>query len=167
MDSMPATIDSPSHVPITAIAEAARRTGTTIAVAESLTGGLLANAFAAAPEASEWFRGGIVAYAAEVKHDLLGTPPGPVVTPETARAMATAAARLLGADIGVGVTGVGGPGSEEGQPPGTVYIAVAKGDAVSDTAVTLHGDPASVVAATVRAALDATSAAMSDSMPSR
>lgn len=97
--------------------------GCTLATAESLTGGQLAAAITAAPKAGDWYRGGIVAYHPEVKHMLLDAPTGPVVTPETAAAMASSVAHLLGAQYTVALTGVGGPRSEEGQPPGTVYIA--------------------------------------------
>lgn len=61
----------------------------TIAVAESLTGGQLSSALAAVPEATDWFRGGLVAYAPEVKFDALGVTPGPVVTARCAEEMAT------------------------------------------------------------------------------
>ncbi len=94
-----------------------------VATAESLTGGQLAAAITAAPEASKWYRGGVVAYQPYVKHTLLQSPEGPVVTAATAIAMACSVAELLDADYSVGVTGVGGPDPEEGEPPGTVYIA--------------------------------------------
>lgn len=95
----------------------------TMAVAESLTGGMLAGEFAKAGGASDWFRGGVVAYSSEVKHQLLGVPPGPVVSREAAEAMAAGAAARLGASVAVAVTGVGGPDGQDGQPPGTVWVA--------------------------------------------
>ena len=91
------------------IAEAAQRLGVTVGVAESLTGGLLTARLAEAPEASTWLRGGVVAYRAEVKYDVLGVDPGPVVTASAARQMACGVARLLGADVGISVTGWGAP----------------------------------------------------------
>ena len=94
-----------------------------VATAESLTGGQLAAAITAAPEASKWYRGGVVAYQPSVKHTLLRSPYGPVVTAPTAIAMACSVAELLDADYAVGVTGVGGPDAEEGEQPGTVYLA--------------------------------------------
>lgn len=125
-----------------------------VATAESLTGGQLASAFAAAPAASEWYRGGIVAYQASVKHRVLGTPPGPVVNAETALAMATSVSELLGADYAVGVTGVGGPGPEEDQPAGTVFLAVSRG---GEPAAAEHhrfiGDPLDVMRQTISAAV--------------
>ncbi|MFY9805721.1 MAG: CinA family protein, partial [Pseudonocardiaceae bacterium] len=70
------------------IAELLDSAGLKVAVAESLTGGLVANALAEAPGSSRWFRGALVAYASEVKHELLNVPPGPVVTGPAAAAMA-------------------------------------------------------------------------------
>ncbi|MGH3501875.1 MAG: CinA family protein [Nocardioidaceae bacterium] len=92
------------------IATAATEQRVTVAVAESLTGGLVASSLAAAPGASRWFRGAVVAYASEVKHELLAVPAGPVASEQAARAMAAAVADLLGADLTLAITGVGGPG---------------------------------------------------------
>jgi nicotinamide-nucleotide amidase len=114
--------------------------GLTLAVAESLTGGLLASRLVAVPGASEWFRGGIVSYATEVKHDLLDVPEGPVVSEAAARAMANTVRRRLGADVGLSTTGVAGPAEMDGQPPGTVWLGVAVGDDVSAVQVHLPGD---------------------------
>lgn len=103
------------------------RAGWTVATAESCTGGLVAAALAAAPDATRFFRGGVVAYASDLKAALLGVPEdvlataGAVSAP-TAQAMAAGVRRQLGADIGVGVTGLVG-GSDEGKPPGLTYIA--------------------------------------------
>ena len=79
---------------------------------------------AASAGASDFFRGSVVAYDSSVKFDLLGVPSGPVVSEAAARAMAEGAAKVLGADIGIGVTGVAGPTEQEGQPVGTVVMAV-------------------------------------------
>jgi PncC family amidohydrolase len=93
------------------------------------------------PKASDWFRGGVVSYATDVKFSVLGVPEGPVVTADAAAAMATGVRRLLGADIGLGVTGVAGPDPMEGLPPGTVFLAAAIGDAEPVVRpVTLPGD---------------------------
>lgn len=128
----------------------------TLATAESLTGGQLAAAISAAPEAGDWYRGGIVAYHPEVKHSLLGSPPGPVVTPQTAAAMAHSAARLFGARYTVALTGVGGPVSVEGKPPGTVYIATFEiGHAPVIQHYRFDGDPVKVMERTICAALQA------------
>jgi nicotinamide-nucleotide amidase len=114
--------------------------GLTLAVAESLTGGLVASRVVDIPGASEWFKGGVVAYASQVKLDLLGVPEGPVVGEVAAMAMADGVRRLLGAEVGVATTGVAGPSEQEGQPPGTVWLGVALGDEVSAAHVRLPGD---------------------------
>ncbi len=124
-----------------AVAKLLAAQGLTLAVAESLTGGLVASRLVDVPKASDWFRGGVVSYATDVKFSVLGVPEGPVVTAEAAAAMATGVRRLLGADIGLGVTGVAGPDPMEGQPPGTVFLAAAIGDAEPVVRpVTLPGD---------------------------
>jgi nicotinamide-nucleotide amidase len=114
--------------------------GQTLAVAESLTGGLVAARIVAVPGASEWFRGGVVAYASDVKHDLLDVPPGPVVSEAAATAMADGVRRRLGADIGLSTTGVAGPTEQDGQPPGTVWLGLAIGDEVDAVQLRLPGD---------------------------
>lgn len=138
------------------IAERAARSGASIAVAESLTGGQLAAAFSAAPDSGTWFHGGITAYHPEVKFTLLGAPRGPVVTEPTAVAMAESAARLLLADIAVAVTGVGGPEPDEGKPAGTVVLAITGGGAPTSVEhLSLSGNPIDVMQQTVEAALEA------------
>ena len=107
-----------------AVAAQLKAQGLTLGVAESLTGGLLGSRLTAAEGATDFFRGSIVAYQSDVKFDLLGVPDGPVVSEQAARAMAEGAAKALGADVGIGVTGVAGPAEQEGQPVGTVYLAV-------------------------------------------
>ena len=119
----------------------ARRRGLTVAVAESLTGGMVASALAAAESAAEWFRGSLVAYSSDVKHEVLGVPDGPVVSPAAAEAMATGARRLLAADVAVAVTGSGGPSAQDGQEPGTVYLAVDLGSTTRVRRLDLDGEP--------------------------
>ncbi|MGP8162983.1 MAG: competence/damage-inducible protein A [Acidimicrobiales bacterium] len=97
----------------------------TLAVAESYTGGLVASCLVAAPGASRWFRGATVTYASDVKRDLLGVPPGPVVSAAAAAAMAEGARRLLDANVGLATTGVAGPDTREGLSPGTVFSGIA------------------------------------------
>lgn len=97
----------------------------TVAVAESLTGGMLASALAEAGGASSWFRGAVVAYASDVKHQLLDVPAGPVVSARAAEAMAAGVRRLLNADVAVALTGAGGPEGQDGQPPGTVFFGLS------------------------------------------
>jgi nicotinamide-nucleotide amidase len=127
--------------------------GATVAVAESLTGGALSQALARAGDAGAWFAGGVVAYQNTTKYRVLGVAAGPVIRPEAARSMAIGALELLGADVSVAVTGVGGPGEEEGLPAGTVFICVASARAVRASAHAFSGEPAEVVALTVEHAL--------------
>ncbi|WP_431037229.1 CinA family protein [Streptomyces sp. P6-2-1] len=108
----------------------AREAGQTVAVAESLTGGLVAAELTAAPGASAAFRGSVTAYATELKHRLLGVDPALLaregaVHPEVAAHMASGVRDALGADWGAATTGVAGPEPQDGRPVGTVYVAVA------------------------------------------
>ena len=135
------------------IGRLARDRSVTIAAAESLTSGAIASACGRGEAASEWFAGGVVAYAERVKREVLGVTAESVLTPQCARELATGVADLLDADVAVAVTGVGGPDPEEGLPPGTVYAAVRVGDVVTDAAWRFDGDPSAVVERTVLAAL--------------
>ena len=105
----------------------------TVAVAESLTGGLLGAAITTVPGASAVFRGGVIAYATELKAALLGVPDGPAgghgerLTPTWRARWRRGSAERLGATIGVATTGVAGPDPQDGKPPGTVHIAVSAG----------------------------------------
>ncbi len=132
--------------------------GDTLAVAESLTGGALAAAVVDVPGASAAFRGGVVAYATDLKHTLLGVDAGLLaaegaVHPEVARQMATGVRGRLGATWGVATTGVAGPAPQDGRPPGTVYVAVAGPGAERVERLLLPGPRAEVRAAAVRRAL--------------
>lgn len=104
------------------VSAAAHGRGHTVAAAESVTGGSIAVALAAAPDASQWFCGSIVTYRTSMKQDVLGVTSDKVISHDCARQMAEGALQLTGADLVVSVTGVGGPDPEEGQPPGTVII---------------------------------------------
>ncbi|MEU4800489.1 CinA family protein [Streptomyces sp. NPDC023327] len=104
--------------------------GETLAVAESLTGGLVAAEVTAAPGASMVFRGSVTAYATELKRDVLGVDgtlldERGAVDPEVARQMAVGVRKALGADWGIATTGVAGPEPQDGKPVGTVFVAVA------------------------------------------
>jgi nicotinamide-nucleotide amidase len=123
--------------------------GLSIAVAESLTGGLLGAALTAVPGASAVFRGGIIAYATELKAALLGVPADLLarhgaVHPEVAAAMAAGARARLGASVGLATTGVAGPDPAEGKPPGTVHIAASVGGRAAGRALALSGDRESI-----------------------
>lgn len=114
--------------------------GLTLAVAESVTGGMVATRLTAVPGASAVFRGGVVAYASGVKHDLIGVPRGPVVSLDAARAMAAGACARLGADVGLATTGVAGPEGQEGHAPGTVFLGLHRGGEGEAHEVRLPGD---------------------------
>ena len=114
--------------------------GLTLAVAESVTGGMVAMRLTAIPGASAVFRGGVVAYASEVKHGVIDVPRGPVVSLDAARAMAAGAARRLGADIGLATTGVAGPEGQEGHAPGTVFLGLHRDGESEAHEVRLPGD---------------------------
>ena len=107
--------------------------GLTFGVAESLTGGLIASRLVNVPGASEWFRGGVVAYASAVKFDVLGLPSGLVVTEPAAAAMAEGVRKVVGADVGLGITGVAGPADQEGVAPGTIFVGIALPDQPTET----------------------------------
>ena len=107
--------------------------GLTIATAESLTGGLIAERLTAVPGSSKAFRGGVITYATDVKATLLNAPEGPSVSEEMVEAMALGACKTLGADVSVATTGVAGPDGWEGIPPGTVWVATCvNGEAESE-----------------------------------
>lgn len=101
----------------------------TVAVAESLTGGLVMAALTSVPGASATVRGGVVAYATQVKHEVLGVDEDLLdrvgaVDGEVAMQMADGARETIGADFGVATTGVAGPDGQDGKAPGVVFVAV-------------------------------------------
>jgi nicotinamide-nucleotide amidase len=101
-----------------------RSKGWSLGCAESVTGGLVGARITDVAGASEVFRGSIVSYATEVKQDLLGVPPGPVVSEDAALAMARGARRVLGCDVSLALTGVAGPTEQDGMPVGTLCVAL-------------------------------------------
>ncbi|WP_354569097.1 nicotinamide-nucleotide amidohydrolase family protein [Glaciihabitans sp. UYNi722] len=122
----------------------------TVAVAESLTGGLLVAELIRIPGASAVVLGGVVAYNTALKHSVLGVDAellaehGPV-HPDVASQMATGVREVLAvdgrpADIGLSTTGVAGPGPQDGQPVGTVFLGLAIRDDVSSLRLSLDGD---------------------------
>ena len=144
----------------TAVHDALRQQNATIATAESLTGGRLAAALTSVPGASEVYRGGVVAYATEVKIDVLGVPQRVVdevgvVSADCATAMANGVRRLTGATYGVATTGVAGPGEQEGKPVGTVFVAVDGPAGSRVVALELTGDREQIVRRSCDAALEA------------
>jgi nicotinamide-nucleotide amidase len=115
--------------------------GLTLALAESVSGGLAATRVSAVPGAGDVLRGALVAYASEFKFALLDVPEGPVVCATAARAMTAGVRQLLGADVGLATTGVAGPDEQDGQPVGTVFLGLALGEHVETREVRLPGDP--------------------------
>jgi PncC family amidohydrolase len=133
--------------------------GLTVAVAESCTGGLLGAVLTAVPGASVHFRGGVIAYADAVKIDLLAVDPerlaqSGAVSAEVAAAMARGVAQLLGADLGIAITGVAGPGAEgTAKPVGLIHVGGWLGGRTDAVELHEHGDREANRAAAVRAAL--------------
>lgn len=135
-----------------------RATGATLATAESLTAGLVAATLASVPGASDVLRGGLVAYATDVKIGVLGVDAElvdryGVISAECARAMAVCARDLLSATWAVSATGVAGPDRQEDQPAGTVFVGVAGPAVESARPLSLSGDRNAVRRATVLEAL--------------
>jgi nicotinamide-nucleotide amidase len=155
---------SPAKSPVaspatpTQVLDALVAAGATVAVAESLTGGLLTAALTEPAGASNAVRGGVVVYATDLKATLAGVPvplldaEGPV-SPDVAGALAAGARDRLGATYGLGVTGVAGPDSQGGRPVGTVYVGLAGPGGGTVRSLTLSGDRDAVRAAAVDAAL--------------
>ncbi|GGB97493.1 CinA family protein [Cellulomonas carbonis] len=132
--------------------------GLTVAVAESLTGGAVCDALVGVAGASACLRGGVVAYATDVKESVLGVDPVLLarlgaVHPAVAVQMAQGVRRLLAAEVGLATTGVAGPDPQDGHPPGTVHVAVS-GPAGTVVATRPPGPPAgrAAVRADARAA---------------
>lgn len=130
----------------------------TLATAESLTAGLVCAAVAGVAGASDVLRGGLAAYATDVKTSVLRVDAGlvarhGVVSGEAAEAMATGALALFGATWAVSTTGVAGPEAQEGKAVGTVFVAVAGPGVVRARELALPGSRHEVRRATVREAL--------------
>lgn len=116
-----------------AISVAIALQGRTLATAESVTGGQLGATITAIPGASKIFRGGVIAYATDLKSTLLGVSEsvladGGAVQAQVALEMATGVASKVDADFGLAVTGVAGPASQDGHLPGTVFVACVMRD---------------------------------------
>ena len=137
----------------------ARLQGKTLATAESCTGGGIGNALTAVPSASNVYKGGVISYCNEVKHNLLEVPNemlsvhGAVSAP-VAEAMAKGARKALNTDIAVSVTGIAGPsGDEFGNPVGTVYIGYADANTCDSRRFCFEGNREEVRAQATEAAL--------------
>ncbi|MEV5019203.1 CinA family protein [Streptomyces sp. NPDC053780] len=138
----------------------------TLAVAESLTGGMVASELTSVPGASKAFRGSVTAYATELKREILGVDASLLasrgaVDAQVAAQMAAGARKILGADWGIATTGVAGPDAQDGQPVGTVFVAVDGPSGAADgsagggkvEALRLNGDRAEIRMESVRSVL--------------
>ena len=141
------------------VAEALADRGWTVATAESCTGGLLAARLTARPGSSAVVLGGVTAYADAAKQALLDVPAGLLaahgaVSPEVAAAMAEGARRRFGADVGIGVTGIAGPGGgTEAKPVGTVHLCAVSPEGAQQRSIVLPGSRSAVRDRTVTVGL--------------
>jgi len=138
-----------------------------VAVAESLTAGLLTDELARIPGASDVLRGGVVAYASAVKARVLEVDEalldsGGAVQAEVARQMVGGICRLMGADYGIATTGVAGPGPAAGHAAGTVFVAAGRPDAPRVRQLQLSGPREAVRHTSVAAALALLSSVLED-----
>lgn len=137
--------------------------GWTVGVAESLTGGLVVSSLVDVPGASAVVRGGVVAYATDVKHSLLGVeaallaaegPVHPLVAAQMAEGIRAALSQEgHRCDVGISTTGIAGPDSPDGQPVGTVHIAVSTALGTRIESLKLSGTRDEIRAESARAAL--------------
>jgi nicotinamide-nucleotide amidase len=134
-DDLEATLVSDPHETAARLVDRLAELGWSVAVAESLTGGLVVSSLVGVPGASRVLRGGVVAYDTAIKRSLLGVDPALLeahgaVHPRVARQMAKGVRDALSvgghpADVGIATTGIAGPDSPDGQPVGTVHIAIS------------------------------------------
>jgi nicotinamide-nucleotide amidase len=136
-----------------------RERGLTVAVAESLTGGLMGAELSLAGGSSDYFLGGLITYAtgaksrvADIDEAILGGPGA--VSEEAAAALAEGAAQRFGANLGLSATGVAGPTEQEGKPVGTVYVGAWFEGRTEVRRIQGYGDRANIRATSVSAALD-------------
>jgi len=130
--------------------------GISLATAESLTAGLVGAAIADVPGCSAVYRGGVIAYATDVKSSVLGIPAGDldhVVSEQVVGEMARRACAVLDARLGLATTGVAGPDPLEGKAPGTVWIAACLDGRTMARELRLEGDRSAVRGGTVSAVL--------------
>lgn len=142
-----------------------RAGGSTIATAESLTGGRLAVALTDVPGASETYLGGVVSYATEIKASVLDVDEGiierhGVISPECAKAMASGVRAITGATYGISTTGVAGPADQEDKPPGTVFVGIAGPGLLEAVALELTGKRGQIQERTCREAFEALEAVL-------
>ena len=156
---VPENAHEPAVEHVAGIIAAMTQRGLTVAVAESLTGGLVVAELTAVAGSSVVVRGGVIAYATELKSELLGVDAallahvGPVDA-MVAGQMASGVAAKLGATIGLSTTGVAGPAAQSGQPVGTVFVGLAVAGTITTHRLTLSGSRREIRRATVDACLE-------------
>ncbi|MQA61089.1 MAG: nicotinamide-nucleotide amidohydrolase family protein [Actinophytocola sp.] len=143
---------------VSAVLDALRTRGETVATAESITAGGVCAALTSVSGASDVVRGGVIVYATDLKIGLAGVPRALIdargaVDPEVALALAEGARKRCEADWGLGLTGVAGPGPSDGIEAGTVHIGLAGPGVRTTTPARLAGDRDQVRADAVRLAL--------------
>jgi len=144
---------------VPAFGEMLRRRGVSVAVAESLTGGLMGAALSRVKGSSDFFRGGLIVYATDTKESVAGIDrsilegPG-AVSAESAAALAEAACSRFESDLGLSATGVAGPSEQEGKPVGTVFVGACYGGRTETRKVRGYGDRENIRNVSVTAALD-------------
>ncbi|MFD9359654.1 CinA family protein [Streptomyces sp. NPDC060031] len=141
----------------------------TLAVAESLTGGMVAAALTAVPGASRSFRGSVTAYATELKHRVLGVDAALLaaegaVNAQVAEEMAAGVRRVLGASWGIATTGVAGPDPQDGQPVGTVFVAVAGPGGRKSARLRLNGSRSEIRRESARTVLELLSSELRENL---
>ena len=136
--------------PVEALVERLKARAITLATAESCTGGLLGKLITDVPGSSAVYPGGVISYCSRVKHEILGVDQndldtlGPV-SATVAQQMAENARRVVGADLGVGITGIAGPNSDgTGRPVGLVFLAASDGQLTLVRERRFDGDRAAV-----------------------
>lgn len=154
-DAMPENAASPGE----ALGHLLRESGVRVAVAESLTGGLIAAELTTVSGAGDYFAGSLVTYTNDAKRDVAGVDeailagPG-AVSEEAAAALAAGAAERLRAELGISATGVAGPSEQEGKPVGTVFVAAWFEGRTEVRKVMAYGDRDHIRAIAVTAAID-------------
>ncbi|MFD3808259.1 MULTISPECIES: CinA family protein [unclassified Streptomyces] len=139
----------------------------TLAVAESLTGGMVAAELTAVPGASRSFRGSVTAYATELKHRVLGVDAGLLeaegaVNAQVAEEMAAGVRRVMGASWGIATTGVAGPDPQDGQPVGTVFVSVSGPEGRKTARLWLNGSRTEIRRESARTVLELLSSQLRD-----
>lgn len=157
--------DAPSSEPVLLdqlaerLVQRLRERSWTIATGESLTAGLVSSTIASVPGCSAVFRGTVVAYAPEVKTEILNVPVEllrqGIVTEEVARALAEGARSRFKATVGIGTTGAAGPDGHDGMPAGTACIAVCSPSGEQVRTLRVTGDRSQVRHAVTQAAVEA------------